>query len=121
MNTTNELLSVIQDRIIEVGQSLSAGTGGRSLCQLHKDGTVTGGTKYDEGRYAALRRIRRFVESSVDREISPELLDPLQQEAEDWRRMLQTYQEKSDPPMQWIAYAQGGVDAIESLLTVLEG
>jgi hypothetical protein len=121
MNTISDLLSVIQDRIAEAEHNLTAGTGGRSLCQLHKDGTVTGGIKYDEGRYTALRRIRRFVKSASEVEISPALLAPIRQEAEDWRRMLQTYQHKSDPPMQWIAYAQGGVDAIESLLTVLEG
>jgi hypothetical protein len=120
MKTTDDLLSAIQNRIEEVEQALVASTGERSLCQLHKDGTVTGGIKYDEGRYAALRRIRRFVKSSTDREISLEVLGPLQQEADDWRRMLQTYQEKSDPPTQWIAYAQGGLDAVKDLLAVIE-
>lgn len=44
----------------------------------------------------------------------------LHQEAEDWHRMLQTYQHKSEPPMQWIAYSQGGLDVVRDLLTAIE-
>ena len=76
--------------------------------------------KYDEGSYVALRRIRGFVKSNQELEISPTLLEALRQEAEDWRKMVQTYQQKFEPPMQWIAYAQGGFDAVRELLKDLD-
>jgi hypothetical protein len=51
METLNELLETIQGRIDEVEQALVGSTGGRSMCQLHKDGAMTGGMKYYEATY----------------------------------------------------------------------
>ena len=120
MKNIHEILSVLEHNIAAVEQSLSGSTGERSLCQLHKDGKITGGMKYDEGRYAALRKIRRIVKSNKAVEITPETSKRLRQEAEEWQRMLQAYQYKPERPMPWIAYAQGGLDAITELQRLLK-
>lgn len=54
-------LALVQTWIDQAQEALSAQTGGRSVCQIHKDGHVTSGLKYVEGRHDALRAIRRVV------------------------------------------------------------
>ena len=120
MQRTESILPAIYTRITEIEQSLSVKTSGRAICRLQKDGIATHGIKYDEGRYAALRKCRRLLSSDPEAEMSPAILAQLQREAEEWQRMLQIYQHKPEKPIQWIAYTQGGVDAMMEVQTLLE-
>lgn len=71
--------------------------GNASMCEIHKDGRVTGGLKYQEGR---------LVEFGAD------ILTAAQIK---WTQQLERYQVPECPSIPWIAYSQGGVDAIEQI------
>lgn len=100
--------------ISEAEQELTRQTGGENVCRLEKDGRITGGVKYSEGRLAALNAVRRLLqpdsEAAADAEIDRLLVR--------WRADLQGWQERPQPPRTWVAYTQGGVDALEQLLAL---
>jgi len=109
------LLIWLDQKIRSAEQEYSLHTGTQGVCQLHKDGRVTGGLKYDEGRLVALtaaRRIARKVQDTGDNA----LIGALLAERDRWRQTLITYQSADRPSILWIAYNQGGVDALDELL-----
>lgn len=58
MPLTNQTL---EQKIIDVERAYQTQAGGASFCQLQKDGRVTGGAKYEEGRLVALHTARRLL------------------------------------------------------------
>ncbi len=109
------LLTLLDQMILHTEQEYALHTGAQTTCQLHKDGRVTGGLKYEEGRLVALTGARRIVRKVQDTGNNA-LIDALQSERNRWRQTLLTYQSADRPSVMWVAYNQGGVDALDELL-----
>lgn len=107
------LLTWLDQGIARADQDFARHAGNQSACQLHKDGRVTGGMKYDEGRLVALTTVRRIVRKR-DGWAPAELADLLADEQSRWQASLHTYQSAERPSMPWVAYNQGGVDALSA-------
>ncbi len=88
--------------------ALTAAAGGATLCQLHKDGRVTGGLKYDEGRFTAIGGLLAAVKSC---ESDAACADILREHTERWQADLDRCRSQPRPSIPWVAYAQGGLDA----------
>ena len=94
--------------------TMEAELGGEMSCRIHKDGRVTGGLKYHEGKMNAYAEARRL---SLD----PANLDAnmaafRKRWADELERRKTT--EPSSPP--WIAYATGGLEAADRTLAALK-
>lgn len=112
------MLNWLEQEILRAEQDFLLHTGNENACQLHKDGRVTGGMKYDEGRLVVLMTVRRIVR--VQDAWEPEqLAETLENERAKWHKALDTYQNAAHPSIPWLAYSQGGVDEIEKVLTAL--
>lgn len=104
------LQETLHDWQNEIAASLAEQMDGQTLCQLHHDGRVTGGVKYDEGRLAALTALlRKWGEGDTQR--------LAEQEMAHWQAQLERYQAMQPPPLHWVAYNQGGVDLLERFLS----
>jgi hypothetical protein len=87
--------------------------GGEAVCKLHKDGRVDGGLKYEEGRVIALRDLQRALRAAKDAPAAgAAIVETAQAELARWQADLETYQTQGRP-LPWLAYAQGGVDALQ--------
>lgn len=118
MATTPNLLQRLDAAIAAVQASLARQMGDATACQLHKDGRVTGGLKYDEGRLVALSNLRR----SLRRQTFPTqtaLEAVLAEERTEWQELLARHQGAVKPSLPWVAYAQGGLDAVDEFLRAL--
>ncbi len=102
---TLDILEALQQ---EIENSLRTHMGSQTMCQLHKDGRVSGGLKYDEGRLVVVRAAMRKLRSSDE----PALEDELAK----WQQQLDRYQNQEPRSMPWIAYSQGGVDTLKQLI-----
>lgn len=113
-NPKQRLLAQIDQQIAAVGESMAAQMNNQSLCQIQKDGRITGGIKYDEGRLETLHTLRRIVTDNVD--FSPELLyaELLRREAQ-----LEKFVSQDRPSIQWVAYGQGGADVARKLYALI--
>ena len=58
------LLAALAAALVDVQASMARRMGDATACQLHKDGRVTGGMKYDEGRLVALINLQRAVRTA---------------------------------------------------------
>jgi hypothetical protein len=103
------------ERLLEsAAQVYQEESGGMGLCQLQKDGRITGGLKYCEGQMAALYGAKKILMNPAPASEAIRLfIGALRDE---WRRELANHQQKARPSMQWTAYWQGGVDALEAIL-----
>ncbi len=90
-------------------------TGGTNVCRLQQDGRVTGGMKYDEGRLVALSTLRRRLREAADVD-ARELVG---QDLARWEEALRAQQARERPAIQWVAYNQGGVNALEEVLQMI--
>ena len=100
----------LDERIAGVMVELAEVSDGASLCTISKSGGEVDGTKYQEGRMAALVELRRAaMESDVP---LPQLGRPI---IESWQADLERQQERGSAKG-WIAYRAGGVDELETLL-----
>lgn len=82
------------------------------LC--HTDCMNTTTSKYEEGRAAALTRLRRVL--CGQGELSPEVTYfVLREEAAYWRRLLLQNADADIPALPWLAYSRGGLDVVESM------
>ncbi|MBW7885822.1 MAG: hypothetical protein H3C34_24960 [Caldilineaceae bacterium] len=112
------LLRWLDDRLQRVEREFTIHAGGKTTCQLHKSAETTDRLKYDEGQLVALHNIRRALQ-----QIEAWHPDTAQTLVEDerarWDRMLNTYRAAARPAPAWLAYSQGGLDALEALLSVL--
>lgn len=93
--------------LADTERDLASAVGGSSLCALSKSGDRVDAVKYLEGRFAALRELRREVATVSGDAAQPELLQR-------WRAQLQLAQEKDMGP-DWLAYRTGGVDALQEV------
>lgn len=106
------------DEMIEAAESaLCAEMGSATSCEIHKDGRVTGGMKYLEGKLVALMRIRRLV-------AGPAADDPeaaVVSEMASWDGVWTLRAEATNPSPPWIAYATGGLDAAHDVAELVGG
>jgi hypothetical protein len=110
-----ELARLLDQRIAAAERSLTDQTGGTNVCRLQQDGRVTGGMKYDEGRLVALSALRRRLREAGGGDPRPIVA----QDLTTWQEALRAQQARERPAIQWIAYNQGGVDALEEVLRVI--
>ena len=105
----------LDSEIETAAHAITTETGGSSVCRVHKDGRVTGGLKYQEGRLVALNEVRRLAHRSASTDLAG-ALDDLEGH---WTAELDVRRtaEHASPP--WVAYATGGVEAIELATEVL--
>lgn len=106
------LTSSIEAQIVAAEHALIAATGGENVCRLDKAGRATGGMKYNEGRLVALRAARRLAQSAK----AAETWAAVRQLRDEWHANLRTQQARERPAPQWLAYTQGGADALDQLL-----
>lgn len=116
---TQQIRPILEQQITDVERSYAAQTGGVAMCQLQKDGRITGGVKYDEGRLIALHTARRLLPPNNDDQALTNYRAAIESELATWHTELQTQQRKESPSIAWVAYQQGGVDALTSLLDAL--
>lgn len=95
-------------------------TGSGGMCQLHKDGRVTGGLKYQEGRLVVLGSLIRQLKQGTTADVTTALAASLTTEGEKWQAQLARYQAQARPAITWLAYCQGGVDTIAEIRQHLE-
>ncbi len=109
---THAVQLFIEERVAAVERSFAGKTGGVALCQLQKSGRMTGGLKYDEGQLYALLAAKRLARArdARDLRVGVEAL------VADWGGHLAASQQQEHPPVQWVAYYQGGVDALSTVL-----
>ncbi len=112
----SHLLVRLDDRIAAVGESMMGQMNNQSLCQIQKDGCITGGLKYDEGRLETLQTFRRLIAEHLEH--SPGLIhaEVLRREAQ-----LERFQQQSHPSIQWLAYWLGAVDMAHEILVWIDG
>ncbi len=115
-----ELYRWLEQRIAAAERSLTDQTGGTNVCRLQQDGRVTGGMKYDEGRLVALNTVRRQLVAAQQEGTAVDQRAMLAHEASEWREALRVQQARERPAIQWVAYRQGGVDALEELLAMID-
>lgn len=81
-----------------------------SACTVHKDGRVTGGMKYYEGRMTAFAEARRASRGDQELEQALTVL------ARTWAAELEKRKGATDPSPPWVAYATGGAEALDEVL-----
>jgi hypothetical protein len=106
--TTPPFVEQLDAAIRVAEQRFAQATGGENVCNLAHNGRVTGGVKYDEGRLVALVTLRRRLRSEAG-DAQAVLADELAV----WSRALADQQQRTPPAIPWLAYRQGGVDALE--------
>lgn len=116
-----ELYGWLAQRIAAAERSLTDQTGGTNVCRLQQDGRVTGGMKYDEGRLVALNTIRRRLVAEEEEGSATNQRATVVNDLTEWREALRVQQVRERPAIQWVAYRQGGVDALEELIAVIDG
>jgi hypothetical protein len=118
MMLVQTLLDHLETRRQETEAEIRQQTGSASVCQVHKDGRVTGGLKYHEGRLVALSDlVRDLKRSAADRDAITALLAAA---AARWEAQLARHQASERPSILWVAYTQGGVDAVVEIQHLLE-
>lgn len=115
----SELRDWVEAKISEVSRSLAGRTGSQAVCQIHKQGRVTGGLKYDEGQLVALNAVRRLLAGMAGPCSAEEIAAALEAERAKWESNLAGHQARERPALPWVAYYQGGLDAVTSALNVL--
>ena len=93
-------------------RELATQLGGATLCQIHTDGRVTGGAKYAEGRLVALADLQRRLRGA---DIEP--LAVAHEELARWTADLERLRAQERPSLPWLAYRQGGVDALGDIIS----
>ena len=113
--TNQQLLTKMDDHITAIGASMATQMNNQSLCQIQKDGRITGGLKYDEGRLETLQTFRRLIAEHLEQ--SPELIyaEVMRREAQ-----LQKFQQQSRPSIQWLAYWSGAVEMAHEILAWMD-
>jgi hypothetical protein len=117
MTQSVDLFTVIDTQIALAERALMAATGRTNVCQLDKAGRATSGAKYHEGCLVALRAARRLVQSA-DTALAPA---QVQQLRDQWHANRSAQQARQQPSLPWLAYTQGGVDALEGILAADSG
>lgn len=103
--TLEEFLAFLDGQAAQAAATMAAATDGASLCSISRTGARVPGVKYPEGRWAALRALRRAARGTAE---VPAAIAALRQE---WVQDLSLRQERAEE--NWIAYRLGGVDALD--------
>lgn len=111
---TEQWMTYLEAEIAAAAAAMEVELGANSMCTVHKDGRVTGGLKYREGRLSAFAEARRLARARSD--IEAALTAQLQR----WSNELDRRRKSSTPSMAWVAYATGGFDASREALEALE-
>jgi hypothetical protein len=96
--------------LAEAEAGLAAAAGGAAVCVFTKAGTPVPGIKYHEGRRAALKEVAR-LSGRTSRGAADAAADVRASWAEDLERLT-----LRDAGPDWIAYRQGGLDALADLV-----
>lgn len=113
MYRVKALIDAIDTHRHECESAMRDHMGAGTMCQLHKDGRVSGGLKYEEGRLVAFGNVRRALRRlPADAGLPDALAAILHAEAAEWHALLERHQSADRPAMTWLAYSQGGVDAV---------
>ncbi|MGD2042354.1 MAG: hypothetical protein PVJ28_01815 [Acidimicrobiia bacterium] len=100
------LANWLERQIERAARAMSQELGEDSVCTVHKDGRVTGGLKYQEGRMSALAGMRRALERG---ELEPSVLASAEVQ---WSAEFETRRTASTSSPLWVSYATGGLDAV---------
>lgn len=103
---TPDWTAYLEQRRAEAETALQTQLGSQTACEIHKDGRVTGGIKYAEGRLVALNALLRQARAA-----SAPASDQVAHELARWQAELAHYQTQPNRSIPWLAYCQGGVDA----------
>lgn len=98
----------LDELITDAAQLMQQRSGGESVCSFTKAGESVPGLKYAEGRWAALREVRRSAGSGG------ELSRVVAEATISWETHLDRLASRS-AGRDWIAYRNGGVDALTDL------
>lgn len=109
----------LESRRAQIERAMQVRLGYQTLCEIHKDGRVTGGLKYDEGQLVMLSGLLRRLKRAPDAQTPADFQRLLQEEHDHWERGLTARRSQAQPSLPWIAYYQGGVDACAALLAWL--
>lgn len=93
-------------------RALAAALGDSTVCRIHRDGRVTGGAKYAEGRLVALADLQRRLRGSAPAEFDSLARSALQM----WNEELARQRALPTPSLPWVAYRQGGCDALADVV-----
>jgi len=94
----------------EARAGMDAAAGGAAVCVFTRDGRPVPGIKYHEGRWAALTEVARRCRRTGE---DPE---PVSVEVRaDWTAQLGRLRLRDAGP-DWIAYREGGIDALADLV-----
>src|SRR5512139_1930727 len=91
-----QLLTRLNDLISLIAESMAAQMNNQSLCQIQKDGQITGGLKYDEGRLETLHTLRRLIAEHLEHTTELIRAEVMRREAQ-----LEKFQQHSRPSIQW--------------------
>jgi hypothetical protein len=103
-----ELLAAIDERADAAAAAMASATDGASLCSVSRSGERIPGVKYPEGRWAAMRALRRALRRA-DAEAGAAIAALRAEWADDLAARRSTGQDN------WIAYRLGGVDALDEV------
>ena len=109
------LLGWLDEAMALAARTMDAESGGLSACTVHKDGRVTGGFKYQEGRLAALAEVERLARAG---RMTSETLGAI---GETWERELEQRRVSEPSSPMWVAYTTGGREAMREAVGRFEG
>ena len=119
MVSSEDALRAALDALIAAAErDYTAQSGGVSACQLQKDGRVTGGVKYAEGQLVTLTMLRRRLAGPDGGSTRSAFGAAITDDLAVWRAALQAQQGRTPLSVPWVAYRQGGVDALEQVLAL---
>lgn len=104
-----QMVDWLETQIEEAAGAMSQELGDRSVCTAHKDGRVTGGLKYQEGRMSALAAMRREL---VRGEQATEVIAAAD---EQWSAEFETRRRARPSSPTWVSYATGGREAVRDV------
>ena len=108
---TDRPAALVEARV-RAERALAAALGEATLCRLHRDGRVTGGAKYAEGRLVALADLQRRLRGTQQAEFDSLARAELQR----WSEELARQGSLPVRSLPWLAYRQGGCDALTEVL-----
>jgi hypothetical protein len=101
-------IAYLDGEIALAAANMEVELGEESACTVHKDGRVTGGLKYQEGRLNSFAEARRLARDPAGLE------DGLSRYKTKWEQELDRRRSAHRPSMPWISYATGGLQAAEA-------
>jgi len=94
----------------------SAEAGDRTLCDINKRRQASDPLKRAEGQTVALGNLLKAVRRIAGEELSAsEFASLLAEERSQWQRLHQLHQHRTPPLRDWLAYAEGGLQALHDL------